>query len=131
MALFIATALVIATIDFRHWPPAPDPQYSPYKNTIAEFSQLYPTLPHGSRLLFAHSAVDYNWDLVFLLRLYYRDTDLWLTELNGPEAQRIPLNRLPHYDHVFDYDNGHYVELDNADASLSVQLHLLKVSNPR
>jgi hypothetical protein len=130
VVLFLATALVIGTIDYRNWPPAPDPNYSPYKNTIAELSRLYPTLPHGSKLLFAHSAVDYNWDLVFLLRLYYRDTDLWLTELNGPEAQRIPLNRLPHYDHVFDYANGHYVELDNADASMSVQLHLLKVSNP-
>ena len=34
--------------------------------------------------------------------------------MNGPRAQRIPLDRLPHYDHIFDYVNGHYVELDNA-----------------
>ena len=130
VALFIATAVMIATINHRHWPRAPDPHYSPYKNTIAEFSRLYPTLPHGSKLLFVHSALDENWDLVFLLRLYYRDTDLWLTELNGPEVQRIPLDRLPHYDHIFDYERGHYVELDNSDARVSVQLHLLKVDNP-
>jgi hypothetical protein len=130
IALFLATVLVIGTIDFRNWPPAPDPQHSPYKNTIAEFSRLYPSLPHGSKLLFAHSALDYNWDMVFLLRLYYRDTDIFITEINGPEGQRIPLNRLPHYDHIFDYVDGRYLELDNADASLSVQLHLLKVANP-
>jgi hypothetical protein len=130
VALFIATALVISTIDYRHWPRAPDPHDSPYKTTIAEFSRLYPRLPHGSRLLFVHSALDDNWDLVFLLRLFYRDTDLWLTEMNGPQGQRIPLDRLPHYDHIFDYENGHYVELDNADARVSVQLHLLKVDNP-
>ncbi len=130
VALFVATALLFTVIDFRNWPQAPDPRYSPYKNTAAEFSHLYPTLPHGSRLLFVHSALDYNWDLLFLLRLYYHDTDLFLTQLNGPPPQRIPLNRLPHYDHIFDYENGHYVELDNSDAAVSVQLHLLKVSNP-
>jgi len=130
VALFLATALVCGVVAYRNWPPAPDPRYSPYKNTIAEFSRLYPTLPHGSRLLFVHSALDYNWDLVFLLKLYYRDTDMFLTEMNGPEGQRIPLNRLPHYDHIFDYVDGHYIELDNSDASLSVQLHLLKVANP-
>jgi hypothetical protein len=130
VALFIATALLISTIDHRHWSRAPDPRYSPYQNTMAELSRLYPSLPHGSRLLFVHSALDENWDLVFLLRLYYRDTDLWLTELNGPPGQRIPIDRLPHYDHIFDYEKGHYVELDNADARVSVQLHLLKVDNP-
>jgi hypothetical protein len=130
VALFLATALVCVMIAYRNWPPAPDPQYSPYKSTIAQFSRLYPTLPHGTKLLFVHSALDYNWDLVFLLRLYYHDTDLFMTELNGPQGQRIPLNRLPHYDHIFDYVDGHYMELDNTDAALSVQLHLLKVANP-
>jgi hypothetical protein len=130
VALFVATALVMSVIDYRNWPAAPDPQYSPYKSTIAEFSKLYPSMPHGAKLLFVHSALDTNWDLLFLLRLYYRDTDLYLTLLNGPPAQRIPLNRLPHYDHIFDYVDGHYSELDNTDAALSVQLHLPKVANP-
>lgn len=130
IALFLATALVFGVIGYRNWPIAPDPKNSPYKNTIAEFSRLYPRLPHGSKLLFVHTPLDESWDMVFLLRMYYRDPDLFLTELNGPEGQRIPLNRLPHYDHIFDYVDGHYIELDNADASLSVQLHLLKVANP-
>jgi hypothetical protein len=130
VALFLATAALFAAIDFRNWPPAPDPRRSPYKNTVAEFSKLYPTLPHGSRLLFVHSALDENWDLVFLMRLLYRDTDLFVTDLNGPKEQRIALDRLPHYDHIFDFVEGHYIELDNTDARLSVQLHTLKVANP-
>ncbi len=49
---FLATALVMAVVDYRNWPRAPDPRFSPYKNTVAEFSRLYPRLPHGSKLLF-------------------------------------------------------------------------------
>ena len=128
VAFFIGIALVVSAIDQRHWQHAPNPQYSPYKNTIAEFSGLYPSLPHGARLLFVRSPLDSNWDLVFLLRMYYRDTDLFITELNGPPEQRIPVDRLPHYDHIFDFENGHYVELDNGDAVQSVQLHMLKVA---
>jgi hypothetical protein len=129
VALFVATALVISVIDYRYWSPAPDARYSPSKNTIAEFSRLYPSLPPGSKLLFVRSPLDYDWDLVFLLRLYYRDTDLFITQLNGPKEQRIPLDRLPHYDHIFDFEDGHYVELDNADARQSVQLHMVKVAS--
>ncbi|MBV9770128.1 MAG: glycosyltransferase family 39 protein [Bryobacterales bacterium] len=131
VALFLATALVLFVVDSRNWPVAPNPQYSPYKTTIADFSRLYPHLPHGSKLLFARSSLDSNWDLVFLLRLYYRDTDLFLTQMNGPPAQRIPADRLPHYDHVFDFIDGHYVELQNSDPVLAMQLHLVKQGNPR
>ena len=130
IALFLATAVVMGAIDKSHWPMAPDPQYSRYKITAAEFSRLYPTLPHGSRLLFVHTPMDDTYDLVFLLRLFYRDTDLFLTQINGPQAQRIPLIKLPHYDHIFDYVNGHYVELDNGDTVVSVKLHLLKGAAP-
>lgn len=130
VVLFLVTALVMGAIDYRYWQQAPDPKYSSFKNTVADFSQLYPSLPHGSRLLFVRSPFDPNWDLVFVLRMYYHDPDIFITDLNGPPAQRIPLNRLPRYDHIFDYLDGHYIELDNTDAALSVQLHLLKVANP-
>lgn len=126
--LFATTALLISAIDYRNWTPAPDPERWPYQSTIVEFSRLYPTLPRGAKLLFVHSPLDENWDLVFLLRLYYRDPELFLTEMNGPPAQRVPLDRLPHYDHIFDYDGGHYVELENGDTLQSVQLHMLKVA---
>jgi hypothetical protein len=130
IALFLATAVVIGFIDYRYWPPAPEPANSAYKITATEFSRLYPKLPHGSRLLFVHSPLDSTYDLVFLLRILYRDTDLFLTQINGPVAQRIPLTKLPHYDHIFDYIDGHYIELDNSDTILSVKLHLLKGFNP-
>jgi preprotein translocase subunit Sec61beta len=128
VAFFAALALVVSVIDERHWPQAPNPRYSPYKSTVAEFSRLYPTLPQGSKLLFVHTSLDLNWDLVFLLRLYYRDTHMFLTLLNGPPEQRIALDRLPHYDHIFDFEDGHYVELDNGDARQSVEMHMLKVA---
>ncbi len=130
VALFIATALVISAVDYRNWQRAPDPRFSPQKITITEFSRLYPSLPHGAKILFVHSPLDSNYDMVFLLRNYYRDTNLFVTELNGPQAQRIPLDRLPHYDHIFDYAEGHYVELENDDAAQSVQLHIVKTANP-
>ncbi len=129
IGLFIVTAVIMSLTAYRNWPPAPNPKYSPYKLTAAEFPRLYPSLPHAARLLFVHEPFG-NWDLVFLLRILYRDNDLFITMMDGPEAQRIPLERLGRYDHIFTFDAEHYVELDNTDAVRSVQLNLLKVDNP-
>ena len=128
IALFLATAVVIAVVDYRNWPRAQDPRFSPYRNTVADFSRLYPSLSHGSKLLFLHTSLDDTYDLVFVLRLYYRDPDIFITELNGPPAQRIPLNRLPNYDHIFDFEDGHYIELENGDTLESIQLHIPKTA---
>jgi hypothetical protein len=130
VGLFIATAVMMSVIAYKHWPKAPDPRYSPYKIGAAEFPRLYPRLPHGAKLLFVHTQLDYNWDLVFLLRILYRDNDMFITLLNGPPEQRIPLERLGHYDHIFTFDGMHYVELDNTDPVRSVQQNLLKVDHP-
>jgi hypothetical protein len=130
MGLFIITAVIMSVISYRHWVRAPDPRYSPYKLAAAEFPRLYPSLPHDARLLFVHTQLDYNWDLVFLLRIFYRNNDLVMELLNGPPEQRIPLERLGHYDHIFTFEDGHYVELDNADAVRSVQQNLRKVPHP-
>lgn len=130
IALFLAAAVLMGTIDYRHWPPAPNPENSGYKITASEFARLYPALPHGSKLLFVHTPLDSSYDMVFLLRIFYRDTNLFLTELNGPPAQRIALEKLPRYDHIFDYVDRHYVELDNSDPVLSIKLHVLKNPNP-
>jgi len=129
-AFFVAIAVIIGSIDYQYWTRAPDPQYSPYKSTIAEFSERYPSFPKGAKLLFIHSPMDAGWDMVFLLRLYYRDADLFITQMNGPPEQRIALNRMPHYDRIFDFSEGHYLELDNADPAQTVQLHLVKAANP-
>jgi hypothetical protein len=128
--LFVAIAAIMSVIDYQHWPPAPDPQYSPYKLTATEFQHLYPRLPHHAKLLFVQTPFGASWDLVFLLRVLYQDNDLFITLLNGPQEQRIPMERLGHYDHIFTFEDGHYVELDNSDAYRSVRLNLLKVAHP-
>jgi hypothetical protein len=125
-ALFLVTAAVLAVTHHKHWPPAPDARLSPYKLTHDQFTQLYPRLEPGAKLLFVHTPLDDTYDMVFLLRLIYRDDHLFITELNGPVGQRIPIDRLGHYDHIFTYEDNHYVELDNADAIRSVQFHVLK-----
>lgn len=128
--LFIVTALLISIVNYENWQRAPDPRYSPYKQAAAELPVLMPSLPHGAKLLFVHTPFDGNWDLVFLLRILYRDNDLFITLLNGPAEQRVPLAKLGHYDHIFNFENGRYVELDNSDAYRSVVENLRKVVHP-
>ena len=130
VGLFIVTAVMMSVIGYKNWPVAPDPRYSPYKFAAAEFAHMYPSMPRGTKLLFVHTPFDQNWDLVFLMRIMYRDYNMFITLLNGPEAQRIPVERLGHYDHIFTFDGSHYVELDNSDAVRSVEQNLLKVANP-
>ena len=127
--LFIATAIGLGALDKKHWPEAPNGEVSPYKITHDQFARMYPRMEPRARLLFVHSALDENFDLVFLLKLLYRDDHLFITQLNGPLEQRIPLERLGRYDHIFNYESNHYVELDNADTIRSVQLHVLKATS--
>jgi hypothetical protein len=129
VGLFIVMAAIMWTIARKEWPKAPNPRFSPFKLTAAEFPRLYPSLPHGARLLFVREPFG-NWDLVFILRILYRDPDLYITMLDGPEAQRIPLGGLGHYDHIFNFEDGHYVELDNTDSARSVLLDLRKGGPP-
>jgi hypothetical protein len=130
VGLFVVMAIVVTRIDFKHWVKAQDPRFSPIKAASLEFPSLYPTLPRGARLLFVKTPLDYDWSLQFIFHLYYRDLTLFMTQLNGPEAQRIPVERLGHYDHIFTFEDGHYVELDNADAYRSVKLDLRKAVKP-
>jgi hypothetical protein len=129
VALFIVVAVIMSVIAHKNWPPAPDPRYSPYKLTATEFPRLYPSLPHGAKLLFVQEPFG-SWDLDFVLRILYRDRDLFITAMDGPDSQRIPLERLGHYDHIFTWDGFHYLELDNTDAVRSVLLNLLKDDHP-
>ncbi len=70
------------------------------------------------------------WDLFFTLRLIYLDKDSFITQLNGPPAQQVPVDQLDHYDHIFTYQGDRYVELDNADTRRSVRLRLVKADQP-
>jgi hypothetical protein len=130
VGFFVAMAAIMSVVNVKHWQKAPKARDSPYKLAATEFPRLYPRLPHGAKLLLVRTQLDYNWDLIFLLRILYRDNDLPITLLNGPPEQRIPLEHLGHYDHIFTFEDGHYVELDNTDAVRSVQQTLLKVAHP-
>ena len=125
--LLVATAAALGLVHLRHWRPAPSSNDSPFRITVDQISRMYPALPHGSSLLFVQTLLDSDfYDLIFTLRLLYRDKDLFITQLKGPPAQRIPLDRLGHYDHLFTYEGNRYVELDNTDTLRSVRLRLVK-----
>ena len=128
IALFLATAAVAGAVHAKHWPAAPDARLSPYRTAHDQFQRLYPRMEPGARLLFVHTPFEQNYDMVFLLRLMYHDDHLFITEMDGPPEQRIPLERLGHFDHIFDYENNRFVELDNSDSIRSVQFHVLKSS---
>ncbi len=129
--LFLSTAAALGAAHLMHWHTPLASKDSPYRITAEGLSLLYPKLPHGASLLFVQSLLDGQfYDLVFMLQLLYRDSDLIITQLNGPAPQRIPLDRLGHYDHIFTYEGNRYVELDNTDTRRSVRLRLVKGVQP-
>ena len=129
--LFLSTAAVLGVVHVKHWHSPLASQDSPFRITAEELSGLYPKLPHGSSLLFVQSLLDGQfYHLVFMVDLLYRDKDLFITQLNGPAEQRIPLDRLGHYDHIFTYEANRYVELDNTDTQRSVRLRVVKGDQP-
>ena len=129
--LFLSTAAALGAAHLKHWQAPLASKDSPYRTTAEGLSRLYPTLPHGASILFVRSPLDgATYDLIFVLHLLYRDNDLVITQLNGPREQRIPLDHLGHYDHIFTYEADRYVELDNADTRRSVRLRLVKGDQP-
>ncbi len=131
VVLLVLTAMALGVAHATHWNAATESKYSGVRITKEQLTLLHPTLAHGSSLLFVDSALDGPyWDLIFTLRLTYRDKDLFITQMKGPTEQRIPADRLGHYDHIFTYEADRYVELDNADTRRSVRLHLVKEDKP-
>jgi hypothetical protein len=129
--LFLSTAAALGMVHRKHWEKPQASKDSPYRITAEQLPRMYPKLKHGSSLLFVKSSLDGAfYDLFFTLRLVYRDKDLFITQQNGPEGQRIPLDRLGHYDHIFTYEGDRYVELDNTDTRRSARLHLVKGEQP-
>ena len=129
--LFAAAAAALGAIHYKHWQPAPPSSDAPIKIAKEQLLGMYPKLDPGSRILVVQSPLDGGvWDLFFTLRLIYLDKDLFVTQLNGPPAQQIPVDQLDHYDHIFTYQGDRYVELDNVDARRSVRLRLVKADQP-
>ncbi|HTA69491.1 MAG TPA: hypothetical protein VK776_14470 [Bryobacteraceae bacterium] len=127
--LFALTGVALGVIHYQHWQPVPPSSDAPIKIAKEQLLGMYPKLKHGSSLLIVQSPLDGGvWDLFFTLRLIYLDKDLFITQLNGPSAQQVPLDQLDHYDHIFSYQGDRYVELDNADTRRSVRLRLVKAN---
>ena len=129
--LFVLTAAALGVIHYKHWQPAPPSSDAPIKIAKEQLLRMCPKLNQGSKVLVVQSPLDGGaWDLFFTLRLIYLDKDLFVTQMNGPPAQQIPLDRLDHYDHIFTYLGDRYVELDNEDTRRSIRLRLVKTDQP-
>ncbi len=105
-------------------PNAPSIAISPVERTIRQFKKQYPQMQGPSRMLFLEDAFtpdDYT--LLFTLRLLYGNPALVVDRLST-EGQHPPLASLPHYDHIFAYRQGQYVELDHADTNFTVLARL-------
>jgi hypothetical protein len=100
-------------------------EYAPVELTARQFRDLYPTLRGPSRLLFLSDPFRPDgWAPVMTLRLLYRDSGIDIDRLSVPD-QHPPLDKLPHYDHIFDYSASRYIELDNSNTQLAITDHLL------
>jgi hypothetical protein len=94
---------------------------SPVARTASQFAQLYPQLPSQAKLLFLNDAFSADvFDLLFTLRLHYHDDSLTVHRLKANDAQ------LPHYDRIFTYAHGRYVELNNTDTARTVKDRLMR-----
>lgn len=129
--IFVATAAALGVIHYKHLQPAPPSADAPIKIAKEQLLGMYPKLDPGAKVLVVQSPLDGGvWDLFFTLRLIYLDKDLFVTQLNGPPAQQVPVDQLDHYDHIFTYQGDRYVELDNGDTRRSVRLRLVKANQP-
>jgi len=127
VVLFLSTAAALGWVHSIHWRQPPPSKDSPIRAATVQLLGMHPKLSPGARALFVETPLDGgSWDLFFTVRLAYEDKNLFITQLNGPPPQRIPLDQLGHYDHIFTYQGDRYVELDNADTQRSVRLRLVK-----
>jgi hypothetical protein len=103
----------------------PRVETSPEERTARQLKELYPNLKAPVRLLFLHDAFQPdNWDLLMTIRLLYHNPNIEVHRLSAPDVQHPPLGSLPHYDHIFDYHDSHYIELDNSDTQRAIATRL-------
>jgi hypothetical protein len=103
----------------------PRVETSPEERTARQFKELYPNLKGPVRLLFLNDAFPRDtWALLMTIQLLYRDPSIEVHRLSGLDEQHPPLKNLPHYDHIFDYRDFHYIELDNSYTQLAIAARL-------
>jgi hypothetical protein len=79
--------------------------------TAWQLHQLYPSLPHGTRILFLEDPFGVNYgDMLFITRLSYNDASIVVDRVktmdHTPDAAE-----LASYDHVIDFKDGRFVEV--------------------
>jgi Dolichyl-phosphate-mannose-protein mannosyltransferase len=125
IVLLIAIAVVFGVLNRLGPQNPPRVETSPVERTVRQFKELYPHLNSPVRLLFLHDAFQPdNWDLLFTIRLMYRDPNIEVHRLSAPDDQHPPLGSLPQYDHIFDYRDSHYIELDHSDTQRTIATRL-------
>jgi hypothetical protein len=123
--LLLTIAVVFGALNRLEPHDPPRVETSPVERTVRELKALYPHLNRSVRLLFLHDAFQPDtFDLLFTIRLLYRDPSIEVHRLSAPDDQHPPLGSLPHYDHIFDYRDFHYIELDNSDTKRAIATRL-------
>jgi hypothetical protein len=124
---FAAVTALVLWFHLSNWPPPINPTDSPEYRLTEQFRRDYPTLPQGAKLLFVSDAFPKPaFDLLFNLRMMYRDRTIRADRLEAPPDQQPDPKHPLTYDHVFVNESGHYLELDNANPAESRRLHILK-----
>jgi hypothetical protein len=117
VVLFVTVALLLLRIH-----PGSEPVYQAWVRhhygrisfVTAQFRELYPVLPRGSRVLIVKDPFgDHTWETFYILQLLYRDQTLVVNQLGmmHPKPDRAALAS---YDHIFSFENGRLVELTPA-----------------
>lgn len=113
-ALFVLVAFLLLRIH-----PGSEPVYQAWvrhhygriSSVTAQFRELYPALPRGSRVLIVKDPFgDFTWETYYILQLLYRDPTLVINRLGmmHPKPDRAAIAS---YDHIFSFENGRVVEL--------------------
>jgi hypothetical protein len=124
---FLLVTIATTWFHLSNWPPPWNPGSSPEMRLTEQFRREYGTLPPSSKLLFVSDEFPLDaYDLLFNLRLLYRNKSIVVYRLQAPPDQRPDPVSPPAYDHIFAAENGHYVELDLRNPSESVRLNILR-----
>ena len=123
---FVLVTMAITWFHLKNWPPPWNPHTSPELRLTEQFRREYAALPPTSTLLFVSDDFPLEaYDLLFNLRLLYRNKSMIVYRLQAPPDQRPP-SAPPAYDHIFATENGRYVELDLHNPAESVSLNILR-----
>ncbi len=108
--LFVALAVVVLKAHGRAWSfrqALEEDEYAPIRIAREQLRALHPSPAPGTRLLFVSNPLGETYNIVFLVHLTYRDNNILVHQLSR-------LGRSPNfasYDHVFEWCEGHFVEL--------------------